>query len=52
MSDNMPSAGQLRDHHRQAAARLRALAANATTPKLRTRLLEEAEREERLAGLS
>jgi hypothetical protein len=52
MSDHTRSAGEVRDHHSRAAARLRALAENATTPKLRARLLEEAEREERLAGLS
>ena len=52
MSENTLSAGAVRDHHSRAAARLRALAANATTPRLRARLLEEAEREERLAGSS
>jgi hypothetical protein len=51
MSDNTRSAGEVRDHHGRAAARLRALAASATTPKLRARLLEEAEREERLARI-
>jgi hypothetical protein len=39
MSHNTRSAGEVRDHQGRAAARLRALAASATTPKLRARLL-------------
>jgi len=37
-------------YYRQQAARLRALAATATTPALKARLLEEAETVERIAA--
>jgi len=36
------------DYHARQAAHLRALAENATTPRLKNRLLDEAERHERL----
>jgi hypothetical protein len=38
-----------RNYHEREASRLRALLANATTPALKARLLEEAEEHERLA---
>jgi hypothetical protein len=38
------------DYHTRQAAHLRALAENATTGPLKTRLLEEAERHERIAA--
>jgi len=38
----------LPDYHARQAAHLRALAENATTPRLKNRLLDEAERHERL----
>ena len=37
------------DYHARQAAHLRALAANASTARLKTRLLEQAERHDRLA---
>jgi hypothetical protein len=37
------------NHHRREAARLRSLAATATTEAIKTRLLEEAEEHERIA---
>jgi hypothetical protein len=37
------------DQHRQEAERLRALVANATTPAMRARLLQQAEKHERIA---
>jgi hypothetical protein len=40
-----------RDYHERLAARLRALAANATAPTMKAQLLEEAEEHDRLAGL-
>ena len=40
----------VRDYHARQAAHLRALAENATTPRLKDRLLNEAERHERLEG--
>ena len=38
------------DYHGRQAAHLRALAKNVTTPRLKARLLEEAEQHEWLAG--
>jgi hypothetical protein len=38
------------DYHARQAAHLRALAANASTARLKTRLLEQAERHDRLAA--
>ena len=38
----------LPDYHARQAAHLRALAENATTPRLKNRLLDEAERHKRL----
>jgi hypothetical protein len=55
MSDRTPSRvlpGDEPNHHERLATRLRALAADATTGALKARLLEEAEREERLARLA
>jgi hypothetical protein len=55
MSDKTPSRrllGDTPDHHTRLATRLRTLAADATTGPLKARLLEEAEREERLAKLA
>jgi hypothetical protein len=56
MRDEEPSrAGSgddVRNHHERLATRLRALAADATTGPLKARLLEEAEREERIARLA
>jgi hypothetical protein len=40
------------DHPRRKAARLRSLAATATTEAIKTRLLEEAEQHERIAQLA
>jgi len=40
---------EFREHHVQEAARLRSLAANATTAALKARLLEEADKHEQLA---
>lgn len=39
---------ELREYHKHALARLRALAENATTPRVKALLLEEAEEHERL----
>jgi hypothetical protein len=55
MSDKTPSRrlpGDVLDPHTQSVTRLRTLAADATTGPLKARLLEEAEREERLAKLA
>jgi hypothetical protein len=55
MSEQTPSRelqGDAPDHHTRQAAHLRELAANATTGPLKARLLEEAERLERLAKLA
>jgi len=59
MSDKTPPRGlpgDVPDHHAQLATRLRALAADATTASVnasvKALLLEEAKREERIAGLS
>jgi hypothetical protein len=55
MSDEKPSwapPGDVPNHHERLATRLRALAADATTGALKSRLLEEAQREERLAKLA
>ena len=41
-----------RNHHWREAARLRALAATATTEAIKTRLLEEAENHERVAQIA
>ncbi len=41
-----------RDHHRREAARLRSLAATATTEAIKTRLIEEAEEHERIVQLA
>jgi hypothetical protein len=41
-----------RNHHWREAARLRALAATATTEAIKTRLLEEAEEHERIVQLA
>jgi hypothetical protein len=41
-----------RNHHHREAARLRSLAATATTEAIKTRLLEEAEEHERIAQLA
>jgi hypothetical protein len=54
MSDERPSLalpGGVPNQHERLATRLRALAADATTGRLKSRLLEEAEREERIAKL-
>jgi hypothetical protein len=40
---------EFRNYHEREAARLRSLLATATTPALRARLLEEAEKHEQLA---
>jgi hypothetical protein len=40
---------EFREHHEREATRLRSLIANATTPALKARLLEEAEKHELLA---
>ena len=45
----MMSKSQFRNNHERDAARLRSLLATATTPALRARLLEEAEKHEQLA---
>jgi hypothetical protein len=53
MSDKTPSRklpGDAPDHHTLSATRLRVLAADATTGPLKARLLEEAERLERIAA--
>jgi hypothetical protein len=55
MSDKTPSRGLPRDvlsNHARLATRLRTLAADVTTGPLKARVLEEAEREERLAKLN
>jgi hypothetical protein len=55
MSDKTPSRTVASDGpnpHERLATRLRALAADATTGALKARLLEEAEREERIAKLA
>jgi hypothetical protein len=39
-----------RNHHEREAARLRSLIANATTPRVKARLLEEAEKFDQLSG--
>jgi hypothetical protein len=53
MSEQTPSRELPGDpHHTRQAAHLRELAANATTGPLKARLLEEAERLERLAKLA
>ena len=51
MSDDKLRAlpGDTPDYHARQAAHLRALAENATTPRLKVRLLEEAEQHEQLA---
>ena len=41
-----------RDHRRREAARLRSLAATATTEAIKTRLIEEAEEHERIVQLA
>jgi hypothetical protein len=41
-----------RQHHRREAARLRSLATTATTERIKTRLVEEAEEHERIARLA
>jgi hypothetical protein len=41
-----------RHHHRREAARLRSLAATATTEAIKTRLLEEAEEHERIVQIA
>jgi hypothetical protein len=41
---------EFRDYHEREAMRLRSLIANATTPTMKARLLEEAEKHERLAN--
>jgi hypothetical protein len=41
-----------RNHHSSEAVRLRSLAAAATTPAVKARLLEQAQEHARLAGLS
>ena len=41
---------QYRNHHEREAARLRLLLANATTSRVKTRLLEEVEKLDRLGG--
>ena len=40
---------EFREHHKREAARLRSLAANATTAALKTRLLDEADKHDQLA---
>jgi CYTH domain-containing protein len=40
---------EFRDYHERAAARLRAVAATATTAAVRARIIEQAEQHERLA---
>ncbi len=45
----MMSKPEFRNYHEREAARLRSLLAVANTPALRLRLLEEAEKHERLA---
>ena len=40
---------EIREHHEREAARLRALTANATTPAIKARLTEEAEKHDALA---
>ena len=45
----MMSKSQFRNNHERDAARLRSLLATATTPALRARLLEDAEKHEELA---
>jgi hypothetical protein len=39
-----------RNHHEREAARLRSLIANATTPRVKARLSEEAEKFDQLSG--
>lgn len=41
---------EFRDYHEREATRLRSLIANATTPALKARLSEEAEKHDRLAA--
>ena len=40
---------EYRNHHERAAARLRSMAATATTPAVRARIIEQAKEHERLA---
>ena len=40
---------EVREHHEREAARLRSLAANATTAALKARLLDEADKHDQLA---
>jgi hypothetical protein len=43
---------QYRNHHEREAARLRLLLANATTPRVKSRLLEEVEKFDQLDRLA
>ena len=49
VGDATMNKAELQDHHEREAARLRRLIANATTPAIRARLIEQAAEHERLA---